>query len=969
MALLNTTDIAGYEAKLSRRVNGTLQWVLDNPQYTTWLSSRESRLLWVTGYAGCGKTILASYIIHCLAKRWHHHAIICRFFCDNKLETQRDATALLRSLIFQIVEGRRQLLRLVRKASDAQGFQMFYRFEALWNLFIQIIRDKRAGSINIIIDAIDECEDETLVVERIAGFLGDSSLKSVKFFITSRPTTSIARVLRASLNETIRLPLEEKQDLISKDVNLVISQRLEEIVSRGGCNPGTRTYLEKLLITKADRTFLWVTLVLSLLEERRLLQSSEIEKIAAQLPPNLTSIYEQLLYSIPTNDREVAGRMLRNLVVSARPLDGDEFGILLAIRTENRSLSSLGSQDILFGLDTAQAVLGPLIRISQSRIALVHQSLKDYLVELSCNPANPLAVTFGVDLQRDTLVVASACMRYLAFDNFEQSIFITDDSSDQHCTSSPRVDAFEQESNDESSVSAFDLSNDTIFKDESTVEAEMCTILADRYKLFNYAAMHWAIDFARINTAASDEQHQAAIALCISGSDRLANWFRYFWVMSGTREPYPSAVGPIMVTAFFGHIETLRLLLYSAEYRESRAEVYALYWAARKGHSTCVQILLEQRGVNLQSSLVNNQTPLVAAARYGHVQSVRVLLKDNRVNVNTQDIHGRTPLSLAAGNGDATTVAILLSHTKIEVDISDHSKATPLFWAVAAGSTQTTSQLVADDRVDLNHLDKRGRNALSFAAEDGSLDVVALLIQEKRMGVGSRDSRGKTPLSYAAQYGHLEVVRLLVRSKCIDISVRDDDGRNALSWAAAQRTYSVLHYLLKHDQAGADTEDRDGWTPLAWALNPPGYPDNIFCLIQSGLVNVNRKDRVHSRAPLSWAASYGYSSIVCTFLLVESIDLETRDNSGRTPLSHAASNGNIDVLRLLIETNHVDVDSKDAGGRTPLSWAAGEGRLEVVKELLSHPSVKVRSQDKYGRTALDFARAHGRENVAIALQR
>jgi Cdc6-like AAA superfamily ATPase len=187
-SLLNTVDVAGYESRLDIRVEGTLDWVLVNPQYINWVSNASARILWVTGYAGCGKTTLASFIMRYLTGHLPRRALVCRFFCDNKIEELRDPSSLLRSLIFQIVNGRRRLWRLVKKASDAGGLHIFRQFDALWSLFVQMTRIENKSPITIIIDAIDECDKKAqlLVVSRISELLSLADT-TVKFFITSRP--------------------------------------------------------------------------------------------------------------------------------------------------------------------------------------------------------------------------------------------------------------------------------------------------------------------------------------------------------------------------------------------------------------------------------------------------------------------------------------------------------------------------------------------------------------------------------------------------------------------------------------------------------------------------------------------------------------------------------------------------------------------------------------------------------------
>ena len=65
-------------------------------------------------------------------------------------------------------------------------------------------------------------------------------------------------------------------------------------------------------------------------------------------------------------------------------------------------------------------------------------------------------------------------------------------------------------------------------------------------------------------------------------------------------------------------------------------------------------------------------------------------------------------------------------------------------------------------------------------------------------------------------------------------------------------------------------------------------------------------------------------------------DIDSKDGlCGRTPLSWAAERGHEAVVKLLLATGKADVDSKDGFGRTPLSWAAENGHEAVLKLLRS----------------------------------
>lgn len=162
-------------------------------------------------------------------------ALVCRFFCDNKIGEMRDPSSLLRSLT---VNGRRRLWRLVEKASDAGGLHIFRQFDALWSLFVQMTHIENKSPITIIIDAIDECDKKAqlLVVSRISELLilADTT---VKFFITNRPDAEGVLDVQGSSTQLIQLLSEDKKNQIQDDINFVVRHRLGRMVTWGTCRP------------------------------------------------------------------------------------------------------------------------------------------------------------------------------------------------------------------------------------------------------------------------------------------------------------------------------------------------------------------------------------------------------------------------------------------------------------------------------------------------------------------------------------------------------------------------------------------------------------------------------------------------------------------------------------------------------------------------------------------------------------
>jgi len=887
-------NVADYMLSLPQRVEGTCQWVLSNTKYHDWNFHNGACLLWISGYPGSGKTILSVYILEYLGAGEHSPSLrtkICYFFCDEKIDTQRDGSSILRSLIHQLLMQRKSLVKYVKAAYDIQGPHFDRNFNELWRLFMAIASDERVGPISVIIDAIDECEEITR--ERFLRYLSDFIARSglpnkktphVKFLITSRP-------LLGRQYTTNILQIDPSEKHVEQDLRLLIQTKVGAIVQRTRCKPEHRIYLENALYSRADRTFLWVTLVLHLLEKSFLASQRDFERIVDQLPQSLTTTYEHFLNSISIEYQWLVNRLLHFLVGSFRPLTLEEIRIMIAIQ-DHRTLASIEDDAQPNIQETIEGVLGPLVRIWDSRVYLVHQSLKDFLLNLSSQAKNPLSATYGVDPQKAHLLMAETCVLYLSLDDFKHDLFSKSYSNVADSPISPFPYCPEEQSS-EQLWGMFDMEEDIIFKEPLAIEAESCASIAAQYSFFEYSAKHWAQHFSSADSSNMSAELQSSIAI-LSDATRFpgSNWFRFYWLHAEFPLPCPQNFDSVVASSYCGHTKTLDYLSRNDCPIGVDTEIQGLYWAARMGHRDVVDLLL-RREVNADVEVMDGQTALIAAVQFDRSDVVALLLQDegfipglNEYRVNHATLGGRTPLSIAAGYGCAEVVKQLLGHGKTEPDKADYNQWTPLFWSIGGMHFNVLKLLVEDHRVSVNHVDRSGRTALSWAAAAGGLDLVKTLLSLSHIEANKADRNGRSALSWAAGNGHLETVKCLRRDRRISLSTKDNDGRNALSWACSGGHHEVVHYLIKNDHQGVDEKDVDGWTPLAWALFSRS-PKTVQVLVNSNLVNVNGKDNL-GRSALSFAAGYGYLDVVQILLSVDGIDIESEDNDGMTPLSHAA---------------------------------------------------------------------------------
>ncbi|CZR56660.1 uncharacterized protein PAC_06549 [Phialocephala subalpina] len=918
----NTADAAEYMSTLPSRVEGTCQWILSNSQYKEWNVQKSTCLLCINGYPGSGKTILSAYLLEYLTTGKFSPGLrttLCYFFCDEKIDTQRDGTAILRSIIHQLVIQRRSLIKHVKKACDLHGPRLYQNFNELWRTFIAIASDKRTGPISVIIDALDECEENTrerflqdIVKLEEKSRSTDAKSPSIKFLITSRPplghryTTNI-------------LQIDPSQSHVEEDLKLVIQTKVEDIAKRTRCKPDVSAYLEATLYSKADRTFLWVTLVLHLLERSFLATQKNFMRIIDELPTTLKATYERFLSDISMEYQPLATKLLNILVGSSRPLSLEEMRILIAIQSHHRTIAAVEEDAEPNMRETLQGVLGPLVRISESesKIYLVHQSLKEFLEDLSNQPDNPLSTLYGVDFGKAHSLLAEACASYLLLEDFNEDLFSSDQIVNTYSPTSP-VAMSPEDADVEHLWDGYALGEDTLFKEPEASETEACISIAARYALFEYGARHWAEHFreaSKSNAPASDLQ-KSVTTLSDGVQTQGMNWLRFYWNQAESETSLPMNFVPLLIASYFGHLTTVELILSKEPGTAPDLGARAIYWASRMGRNAVVDRLLREN-FNPDLEIVTGQTALIAAVTLGHLAVVKHFLEDDGAipgqggyRVNHAAIRGRTPLSIAASNGSVDIVRILLQHPQIQPDIVSSDHRTPLHWAVCGKYLDIVQMLLTDNRISVNRVDREGRNVLSLAAEAGDNEIVKYLISFTQLRADEPDNEGRTAFSWAAGAGHLETVRLLRRSCAIstksmpariDIGKRDNAGRNPLSWACGAGHCNVVEYLIRHNRQGVDTADLDGWAPLAWALFSHN-PKVVRLLLDSGFVDVNKKD-ANGRSPLSFAVDYGYLDVVKVLLSVEGIEVSSTNDRGWTPLSYAANRP--DIAKLLEEALQV----------------------------------------------------------------
>ena len=835
------------------------------------------------------------------------------FFCDDKVKSQRDANAILRGILYQILQQHRKLIKHVKNRFELDGPSLANSFPALWELFLKMVAESTSGAIGVIVDAIDECEIRTrnsflnamMQLVNEAQDVHQQPQNCIKFLITSRPSLGNSYNL-TGVNKN-RLSIDQNQGNVSEDVKLVIRSKVGEIANRFHCDDETKNYLEQVLYTKSDQSFLWLNMVLHSLEGSSRASKRDFERIINTFPPNLEATYSRFLRGISSGDQEDARKILRLLIGGSRHLTLVEMNIAFTIDQGHKSVADVLGDLQLSIRSTLQNIVGSLLRIKEvnqssdedSKVSLIHQSAKEYLTDIARHSTDNIVQSLAVPLVEAALSISQSCIRYLLMEEFQADIFTSERTSLE--TNSP-------DSSHSFPVTDFDtmglggplglddhLGLDDFFRDSQDVDEEQCTLISQKYKFFDYSAIHWAEHYSFCESIAPKSVREAVQRLTANPSGVLTNWLKYYWYKTNMEYPFPESFETIDVAAFFNFSMLLAEIVERTEFGSEAKKNRALFWAARMSSLDCIRILL-QHGADPNGTGIDRQTPLTISAQYGHLDAVHILLNDPSTDVTVRAKSGRSALSFAAGSGHLEIVEALLNRGAFRPDDQDNTRWTPLFWAVQGDYASIVRLLLEQPSVNINQVDKSGRSVLSWAAGEGARRTLKVLLRHSSVNLNLKDDKGRSALSWAAGNGQKEVVMTLLHRTGIEKATKDNDLRNAISWACQGGHIDTLRTLLENECGGEDDVDVDTWTPLLWALFIRS-PATVEALLSTGCVQIDRQDG-YGRTALIWAASYGYLDVV-RLLLSWKAALHIRNRAGHTAADVARLEGQTEVWEFL----------------------------------------------------------------------
>ena len=711
-----SSDYKGDKELVSRRVDGTCEWFLNDQNFKKWRDSDTSSLLWLSSGPGCGKSVLSKALID---ERLVTNSILCStvcyFFFKDGHEQRMHAADALSAILHQLLQNPK-LTSYGFASQKIHGEHLCKRFIDLWEILVKCAQDSEAGEIVCVIDALDECEKESraqLIREVIHYFSPEGTNRrassNLKLLVTSRPYKDIEdRIERLSETSSyIHFDVDDKSNELGRDINLVIDSQVKTFAWNFSSEEQQRIADE--LKSKENRTYLWLFLTIDIIKGSRTKYSklSSVRSTFSELPNGVSDAYEKIMSK--SEDPEAAKQLLQIIVAATRPLTLQEANIALALAMHYQRGIAHKDLDLWPTKDFSSIVknlCGLMVAIHDDKLVLLHQTVREFLIAKS--PANSSIVPQRTSVNnastamewRGCLDISNAhglmcqiCLNYLTLPDFSNCfqdlcpidkdkigyIETTKRSSDLDTRLTRGTNAHSSNGTKLLALSPFS-SQDHHF--EMNFLDNFVNETLETYAFLDYSALNWAHHYRLQRQQYRASLHSHAELLCDPDRNHFVDWASVTTFRSS--DYFLSGCDRLGVASYLGLMDVVEKILPQVKDIDAKQRLYL----HRSGVDTKFLIFTEEK------------TALMIAIDQGYVDVVRILIKRG-ANCSLRVDNGSSPLSRALKEESEVCLADRLA----------------------------IIELLLGSGIDINSKEIRNQTALHYACSSGQMELVKLLLK------------------------------------------------------------------------------------------------------------------------------------------------------------------------------------------------------------------------------------------------
>ncbi|MCJ1284702.1 hypothetical protein MMC26_004038 [Xylographa opegraphella] len=355
------------------RAQGTCEWIFGHPAYRSWCQSDYSSCLWISGIPGCGKTVLASYIV----ERTTTETVLTYFFRNSSERSATLASPFAASLLATLCQHTKVVQDPSFSRVIARLLPLFTNYECAsecpFDKLVEILDSvlELVPVYTLVVDALDECSD-TDNTELLFNFLRKLGTRSnARVILLSRHHPKVEDFF--GLSHQVHM----NQCTVEPDILHFIKQDIAR-------SPRLRA-LEQAILTKAmadsQGMFLWANLMLNNLKTGLNLKAQR--KKLECFPPGLFAVYDQLLeenrHNLDEDEVALRSEIFLFLVGAIEPMTVSDIATALAL---DCTTNTIDAEDLIF--EPKEVILRlcwPLAIVINERVQLFHMSVKEYLLQ------------------------------------------------------------------------------------------------------------------------------------------------------------------------------------------------------------------------------------------------------------------------------------------------------------------------------------------------------------------------------------------------------------------------------------------------------------------------------------------------------------------------------------------------------------------------------------------------------------
>jgi len=342
--------------------------------------SNSTRVYWMSGMAGTGKTTILYSLCEWLSKK---QRLGGNYFCSRISASCRDVNTIVPTLTYQLARYspafRSTLCKVLEENPEASKLDVKWQFEKLLQTPMESVKTAMPEGVVVVIDALDECDDGDAFRLFLEILLKHAADLPIKFLVTSRPEPAIReKMLAPGCSRSVLYLHDIEEWIVEGDIKKYLTEAL------GSMSPPPSYNDVELLAKRAGKLFIYAATVVRYIypgdpgvnSNARLRSMLKMDSRSTKQHDELNELYTNIL-SAALNPRRLEEQemndirlTLRTVVCAKEPMTVQTLASLLGLTEEQVRFSLQPLQSILHVQDNTHGLVSPF-----------HASFPDYLFD------------------------------------------------------------------------------------------------------------------------------------------------------------------------------------------------------------------------------------------------------------------------------------------------------------------------------------------------------------------------------------------------------------------------------------------------------------------------------------------------------------------------------------------------------------------------------------------------------------